>query len=752
MRHERLRRLPGSEMIVDPFLAFPVLWVLGALLAWWDPIDASRARWTPTVLVVMVAVPAAFALAGLLVRTALTLHDEKRGVASPPAANRLPASRAAARTLLVIGVIAGLAELAYQFHAAGGVPLLSSSIDKTRVAQPGGPAVGLIDLLTVAIICGIALPERLWSREAVPDLAIAAVATLGFALAGGRGSAVLGLMAAIIARGLLHGFPRRRVLAAAALIGFVAVSAVFFARTSQNRANPFEKQLYEQVLPDLPLPARAYVPFHYGLATNFDVLAAIVGEFPASTPHHFGLYSASGFDLLIPGTASLSTVTARLTGPFVTSTAAGPYWADGGLVLVVLGIAVIGAASSGIYALATRRRTPATALVAGHLTTMAIFGVYTNLFTDHPDWVIILPGVAVVGLVHGSRTALPSPPVGAGDFVRRYAPQLAVQGVEGVRRTLSGALPTRHSLSLTRRNIVIPAVLLVALAVAAVAIQASSDPKPIPPKAAAALPVADRFKLPRDAVGRGVTYATDGDNLDDNAPLWALRRRGATTKIVELTFESDTPATRRFSVPARRASKDRVLDVGTWPTGDAVVEMSLLPAGVRTRVLSVRGKRRVQSIGFSRLEAPSVRRDVAIATWEGTSPDLFVIDRGGPRERVRVTVWSGESGFNTKVADLRVPLRDLDPGRWLMEVSRLTGKRPDLAALSLRGTGSRHPEAQVLEGDRDFSVFAVQGALDLAPRRAAPDGYAAGSAVGKPSLYLIDGSSLITIPVAAAGP
>ncbi len=72
--------------------------------------------------------------------------------------------------------------------------------------------------------------------------------------------------------------------------------------------------------------------------------------------------------------------------------------------------------------------------------------------------------------------------------------------------------------------------------------------------------------------------------------------------------------------------------------------------------------------------------------------------------------------------------------------------------VSLRGTGSRHPEAQVLEGDRDFAAFSVQGSLDLAPRRAAPDGYAAGSAVGKPSLYLIDGSSLITIPVVAAGP
>jgi len=91
-------------------------------------------------------------------------------------------------------------------------------------------------------------------------------------------------------------------------------------------------------------------------------------------------------------------------GPFVTNTIAGPWWADGALPLVVRGFAAVGAATGAAYGGARIRRSASACLVAGRIGTMAVFGVYTNLFTDHPDWVVVLPGARggrVAGVLRG---------------------------------------------------------------------------------------------------------------------------------------------------------------------------------------------------------------------------------------------------------------------------------------------------------------------------------------------------------------
>ena len=746
------RRVPAAAL--DPLVVFPSLWLLGVVLARLDPFGSDVWDWSGATWGVMVAAPAAFLAGGLLGRRIAAARRASRPPAPPSDHLADPRARAAVRTALVTCLVLGFLELGHQFAAAGSVPLLSGNIDAARAAQPAGPTVVLIDLLTAALVAALALPARLASRAALPELAVAVAAATGFALAGGRGTVVLALVAAVLARALLHGAPRVWVLLLAATVALVGVSAVFFVRAGQHRDAPFEARLYEEILPGLAPPERAYVPLHYGLATNFDVLAAVVDHFPAAEPYGRGKYSMSGFDLVVPGTRPLGSVTTELTSPFVTSTMAGPFWADGGLVAVVLGLAAVGAVACAAYSLARASRAPPTCLVAGHLGMMAIFGVYSNLFTDHPDWVVILPALAGLGWLSTAREsrarALPEPPAGVVDFATRYARALPAGIYAAIRR--DARRPSIRPSAPRMRPSVLrwPLGLLAVVVAAAVAFEIARDPAETP-EVPPPLQAGETFELPRAAVSEAAALATDGDLRADNASLWALRRRGRAIDARRLSFETGVPEQHRVTVRVGPAGRDERLDVTEWPTGDAVVALTLRSHGVGVRVFDAARPRRVESTGFARIRAPSVRRDVAMASWDPPAPDLFVIDRGGPRERVRVTVWRGEEGFAARAADLRAPLRGLDADDWTFDVARLTGPRPDLVAWARAGTASKLPEAHVLSGSSGYTRFVLQRPVDVGSASRAAE-VLAGTTLGQPSLLLVSGARLVSVPVAPPRP
>jgi hypothetical protein len=75
----------------------------------------------------------------------------------------------------------------------------------------------------------------------------------------------------------------------------------------------------------------------------------------------------------------------------VTSTVAGSFWADGGLPVVVLGLALIGAVVVGTYCVALARPELRFTLLAGNFLFLALFGVYVNLWTQQVDWILITP-------------------------------------------------------------------------------------------------------------------------------------------------------------------------------------------------------------------------------------------------------------------------------------------------------------------------------------------------------------------------
>jgi oligosaccharide repeat unit polymerase len=285
--------------------------------------------------------------------------------------------------------LVGYLELGHQWIAGTGVPLLSSGVDDTRFSAPGGPSIVLTDLLSVATIVALAVPRRLDSPDARFELAVAAIATFGFMLGGGRVTVVLSLISAFVARSLYWGLPSRRAMALGAVGIACFVVAAFYLRSSQNLDNLLEREFYGEVLPGVPFLLRPLVPLYIGLTTNFQVLASVVDYFPDSAAYGHGLYNAAGADLVISDARSLPDVAGMLTSPWVTATVAGTLWADGGLPLVVVGVGLTAALSVAAYEYARLARSLTASMIAGVLFYHAIFGVYTNLWTQHLDWILI---------------------------------------------------------------------------------------------------------------------------------------------------------------------------------------------------------------------------------------------------------------------------------------------------------------------------------------------------------------------------
>jgi oligosaccharide repeat unit polymerase len=400
-----VRRRLDLAGLANPLVGFPILWFAGVALSQIHIFSFQR-NWSAFVWAIMFLAPAGFILGGLVGR-GLVARRVRAAREEPRALG--PGQRRRLRMLLIACLVVGYAELAHQFAGVGSVPLFADNIDATRAAQPGGPLVVLTQMLTVAMILGLLAPPRLLSWRAAPELIVAGVAALGFLLAGGRGTIAIGVAGAVLARLLYWGLPRPRAVIGGLVLGYAAVSALFFVRADQHRGNAFEAELFDSVIPSTPMLLRPYLPLHVGLTTNFHVLDRLTGVFPSVHEWGGGSYSTSGFDAVVPGTNQLSDIAAQVAAPFITSTAAGPYFADGGAPGVVLGMALFGLVTVAAYTWARRTGSFVACMIGGYVTYMGLFGVYTNLFTEHPDWAIVIPALALAGYLvrqpddHGPR-------------------------------------------------------------------------------------------------------------------------------------------------------------------------------------------------------------------------------------------------------------------------------------------------------------------------------------------------------------
>jgi hypothetical protein len=732
-----LRRINSSP--ISPLLAFPLAWAFAALLCQLRVLNTQGA-WSTTMVEVVVAVPLAFLAGGVIGEAIATLGTRQSGTKS-----ELRVSGRGFRIALAVLVAIGLLELGHQFAKAGTIPILSGSIDAARFGQ-GGPTILLTDLLTVAAIAALVKPRHLFSRESRFELLVAVIAIGAFGLQAGRGSVVLPVIVAIVARWLYWGRPNAYVLTTGGAIAFVAIVAGFYLRTEQHPTTPFEAELFSQVLPSLPFFLKPLIPIYIALTTNFLALQGIVGHFPTVAPHGQWIYDAVALDDFVSGTRNVSDVSGSLTPPWVTSTVAGSFWADGGFAMLIPGVALTGVLSAGAYAAAVRTHSLRWAMVAAYLFFVALFGLYTNLWTQHLDWLVVSPLLLVLGAFAEDPQEPPGVVGRAWGKIRRMSGrEPGSPAPEGGKGTTEGMRSAGRRVG---PAIVVSSAALALLFAVGLVVQATL-PSPYPLSAT--------IRLPAD-VADAQQVMTDGDRPFDNAGLWWVNRRGNEVSLHYFDPAHPREPAQLIDRFRQTGAAESSFDITRWPPLRSPALVSLRQQGqslgITVRRTDGKGvyKRFVSPIPPP---PPGTTRDLAIATFSNRIPDLFVVNRNVPHNRVRVGVISGESGFRRQLISPSLPFSGLAPADWSLDIGSIAGRAPndinepeairsDIALVE-HDPNQSLANLKVMLGEDGYNGFAFQRDLETPATVSRGTSFLIGARDGAGSIYEVE-------PHATAGP
>jgi oligosaccharide repeat unit polymerase len=727
---KRFARLNGT--LLSPLLTFTAAWIFAALLSQYRLLNGQQ-EWSTIVLVVVVIVPLAF-VAGGLIGEGLALARARRAEAATA-----PRESKAYRRVLLVLLALGMLELAHQFAKIGGIPLLSPGGGALRFSQ-GGPTIILTDGLTVAAIVALVRPQRLLSRESRFELLVAATALGGFALQAGRGSVVLPVFVAIAARWLYWGRPRNWMFVAGALLGFAAVVFGFYLRTRQNPYNPFESELFGEIIPDTPFYLQPLVPIYLAITTNFLALQGVVGHFPTGEAFGGGVFDAVGLDIVFHGARNLSDVSGSITPPWVTSTVAGPFWADGGFIALIPGIAATGFISAGAFAMAVRTRTFRWSMIAAYLLYLAIFGLYTNLWTQSLDWLLVVPLLLIVGAIAEDPAEPPGLTGRAWGRIRRMtggtlAPSRPTKDPESADSGRGGDKKVGKSL------------VLLGAAIAAILLVSGLLIQPLLPEP---YPLISSQRLPAATAGANAVM-TNSDRPSDNESLQWVRGRGHQASLYSYTPGrpiSEAERLARLKIPEEVGRSN--FDVNVWPPwrAEALFSFEQLPRNLSitaTPTWSIDGK---AETFLSPLSPPpaGTTREFTIANWGGEKPDLFVITRGDPASRPVLQILSGESGFFRQLYAARLPYRGLSPRTWSVQIAPIVGipdkddnrlfrgDRLDLVLIH-HDPSEKHSMVHVLLGETGFEWDAIRRDLDNSGSIPKSTEFLIGSRQGATAIY-----------------
>ncbi len=734
-----LRRLNAS--VLSPLLLFPLVWGGVALLAQIHLLNI-QGTWSTVVLAVVISVPLAFVAGGLIGEGIASMAT---GFSATRSQTRI-SDRTFRRVLLVL-VGLGLLAVLYQFSRSGRPPLLSGSIDDARFSQ-GGPTILLTDLLTVAVIVAMTKTRNPFSRESRFELGISIVALGAFALQAGRGNVVLPLVVVIIARWLYWGRPSPYLLTAGGLLAFVAICAGFYLRTYQHPWTPFESELFGEVLPALPFFVKPLIPLYLALTTNFVALEGIVTHFPTAAPFGHGVYNAVAFDSFFSGARHIGDVSGELTPPWVTSTVAGSFWADGGFPLLVPGVAAGGALACGAYAAAARTRSFRWCLVSAYLTFVALFGLYTNFWTQQIDWLIVSPLLLIFGAFAEDPQAPPGIVGTAWGNIRRVqaSASTATGGSEATDRVQQADESPHQPRGAAKAAIVSGIAAIAVLLIAGLIIQRTlPDP----------FPLARTMRLPA-SVANAESVFTDSQRVSDNTGVWWVNRSGPTAEL--RIFD---PATERSQLAARFVPKRGPgavsYDIGYWQPLRVPALFEIRQAPKRLYVTVRRSDTGAVVNSYSTpitAPDPGLDRSFEVASLNSPRSDLFIIDRGLSTTRVRLAILSGESGFSRQSFATFLPFRGLRPNRWSVGIGELAGKtlpngkqvapRPDLLIIQ-RDPDREHANLKVIPGEESYEGFSYQRDIDDSGDLPASRLFLQGAYRGAPAIFEV-------APEAVGGP
>ena len=730
----RFLQLNGSPL--SPLLTFTAAWTFAALLSQYRLLNGQE-PWSAVVIGVVVAVPIAF-VAGGLIGEGLALRQTRSA-----AAQEVPHESKVYRRVLVVLLVLGLLELAHQFAKIGGVPLLSPGAGALRFSQ-GGPTIILTDCLTVAAIVALVRPQRLLSRESRFELLVALVALGGFALQAGRGSVVLPVIVAIAARWLYWGRPPAWMFIGGALLAFAAVVFGFYLRTGQNPYHPFESELFGELLPGTPFFLQPLVPIYLAITTNFLALQGVVGHFPTGEAFGHGAFDAVGLDIVFHGARDLPAISESITPPWVTSTVAGPFWADGGFVALVPAIAATGFVSAGAFAMAVRTRTFRWSLAAAYLLYIAVFGLYQNLWTQQLDWLLVVPLLLIVGAIAEDPGDPPGLTGRAWGRIRRMTGRTATADPPPAPASAGPEKTGRR-----RDKKLAGGLILLGISVIALLFVSGLVIQPLLPEP---YPQIHSQRLPRSIEG-AAQVMTISDRPSDNEPIQWVRGSGHRVSLYDYTPGqplSKTERLARIRIPEDISKSS--FDVNVWPPwrAEALFSFEQRPRGLAITVSPTWRSDGKAETFISPLSAPpaGTTREFTIAAWGGEKPDLIVITRGDPQSRPVLQILSGESGFKRQTYAGRLPYRGLSPREWAMQIGPIVGLptkdeqrifrgiRTDLVMIH-HDPSEVHSMVHVLLGETGFEWDAIRRDLDNSGDLPSGTEFLIGSYQGATAVYEI---------------
>ena len=226
--------------------------------------------------------------------------------------------------------------------------------------------------------------------------------------------------------------------------------------------------------------------------------------------------------------------------------------------------------------------------------------------------------------------------------------------------------------------------------------------------------------VPRPA---SALYLSATDRLAFNGPWYLARRGGAVDVGAGAKAGTGYRTVDMGSVPVGRRPQRFGIDPWGGSGAPALFAVEQRSGGIVVTVHGLRPGAGVLAQGGPAL--PPVRggaRDFLIAKWSGSEPDLFVIDaRASAGQRFRpweVRIYSGESGFRSRLARMTLPARlGSTLSGWWLDLGRIIGHRPDLVVTSRdRTTATGLTEVHVLTGDSGFQAFSTEGATSLPDR------------------------------------
>ena len=193
------------------------------------------------------------------------------------------------------------------------------------------------------------------------------------------------------------------------------------------------------------------------------------------------------------------------------------------------------------------------------------------------------------------------------------------------------------------------------------------------------------------------------------------------------------------AVPVRIAAARRgVYDVGTWSGPQPVlVALRQRQQSVVSTVMTLDERPRVVATGFTPdpRPGPSVHRDFFLARYDGTRPDLFVVDRDAHTGDVLLSIYSGESRFSKAIVDRRkVGVTYIDPPVWSVDVANVKGDGPDFVYFrTASGSFYGRPEAHIAPAANGYRLVTVHATI--APALGRGPGFVVASSLAGPAAY-----------------